>query len=63
MREIITRKNHKCTFCERTILKGSACMFDKGKAPRYDNDDNQIGIEFWKAWLCLEGDSGCIEQE
>ena len=61
VREITTRKDHECSFCERVIPKGSLCLFDKGKAARYDNDDNQIGIQFWAAWLCLEGDKKCLE--
>ena len=61
MEEIITRKDHECTFCERVIPKGSTCMFSKGRCGRHDDDDKQIGIEYWSAYLCPEGDRGCVE--
>ena len=56
MREITTRKEYECLFCERTIVKGSRCLFDKGKSARYDDNDKQVGIHFWQAYFCLDQD-------
>ncbi len=40
------RKVYKCEICEGNIQKGEKHVHTKLKTPRYDDNDNQIGIEF-----------------
>lgn len=49
--EVITRKAHDCSFCGEVIPKGSKALFYEGKTGRFDENDNQIGVEFYKNWL------------
>ena len=45
------RKPHKCDYCEAQINAGEMAIYCEGKTARYDKDDKQIGIHFWKSWL------------
>lgn len=49
MEQIIkSRKVHTCSICDGNIQKGEKYMFYSERLPRYDNDDNQKGIEYSK---------------
>ena len=48
---IVTRKDHPCSYCEKIIKKGEKAFFYTGRTPTYDEDDNQIGIEYFKEWV------------
>lgn len=52
---VVTRKPHKCDFCDIEIPKGSQTLFEEFKSPRYDDKDNQIGIVFNRFYMC----NGC----
>jgi ribosomal protein L24E len=45
-----TRKEHKCSFCDRTIPKGTACIIMKEKEAVYNYEEGhlerQIGVRF-----------------
>lgn len=48
--QIKTRKPHDCCFCGESIPAGSIAYYSEGRYPKYDDDDNQIGIEFVRSW-------------
>jgi hypothetical protein len=48
---IVVRKDHPCNACDGTIKKGEKAIFYEGKGPRFDDNDKQIGIEYWKVWM------------
>lgn len=48
-----TRKEHKCEQCNQTILKGEYATFYSVKTPKFDSNDIQIGIEYFKGYLHL----------
>ena len=65
MKIIKTRKPHKCCACEAIIPKGTYCNFHKERQPRFDKDDNQIGIEYINIWVHLppkENETDCIDE-
>ena len=41
------RKEHTCCFCENPIKIGEKYTHYKGRSPRYDGNDIQIGIQFY----------------
>lgn len=51
---VTTRKQHFCTCCNEPIPKGAKAWYFANKQPRYDADDNQIGIEYFKAYYCYD---------
>jgi hypothetical protein len=53
-----TRANHPCGICGHLIKIGDLAEYMEGKNPKFDKDDNQIGIEFYKVWL-HEGANKC----
>lgn len=55
-----TRKDHKCALCERVIPMGSKCFYEKHRVGKRDNNDDQVGIEFWSGWFCFNFDE-CFE--
>ena len=61
-KEIKARKTHQCDECkEMAIKKGDLYIFISWRAPRYDKDDNQIGIEYLQFKLCMKCDNGLKE--
>jgi hypothetical protein len=57
-----TRKDHKCAYCGKTILKGSTACYMEGRHPKYEVkgfEEKQIGIEYFKVYYCYgaEGDN------
>ena len=40
------RKIHKCDCCNGNIQKGEKYRLRKERYPRYDDDENQIGVQF-----------------
>ena len=57
-----TRKDHKCAYCGKTILKGSTACYMEGRNPKYEVkgfEEKQIGIEYFKVYYCYgaEGDN------
>ena len=55
---IKTRTEHECSSCNRVIPKGSKANFMQWRAPKFDGDDNQIGIEYVKLYNCEFDDNG-----
>jgi len=51
---VIARKEYKCAHCGKPILIGEKYTLGKGRDPKLDDDDNQIGIEYYQYRLCLE---------
>jgi hypothetical protein len=45
------RKPHKCDYCDTIITVGEMAIYCEGKTARYDKDDKQNGIHFWKSWV------------
>jgi len=71
---VITRKEHKCAYCDKVIQKGTKAFYMEGKDPVYEPDKidlinglygKQIGIKYWKAWFCCGDDTdnmpACLE--
>ncbi len=59
-----TRKPHNCGYCGLPIPVGSKCVYTEGREPRYDGawgDEEQVGIEYWKAYLHPETDTLCAK--
>ena len=46
-----TRKEHKCCYCNGIINKGELADVYKGRQGKFDKDDKQIGIEYYKCYL------------
>lgn len=42
------RKIHTCSICDGNIQKGEKYLYYSERIPEYDNNDNQIGIEYIK---------------
>ena len=55
-KHIITRKNHKCGYCRTEIPKGSSARFVSERLPLWGENDNQIGIWYYKDWFCMDRD-------
>ena len=51
---VTTRKPHKCANCGIEIPAGSRVRFYERRGPRYDKNDKQIGIEYWREWMCAD---------
>jgi hypothetical protein len=50
------RKTYRCDFCESIINKGDFHKHGKTRGPRFDEFDDQIGIEYLEWRLCLDGE-------
>lgn len=54
-------KPHDCVLCANPIAKGEQYYSERTRGPRFDADDNQVGIEYvhscWHAENCQAGDS------
>jgi hypothetical protein len=48
----VARKEYTCDACGHLIKKGEGYNLFKGKCPRFDKKDNQIGVEFFTSRLC-----------
>ncbi|MCP3966703.1 MAG: hypothetical protein GY718_10190 [Lentisphaerae bacterium] len=49
---VTARKEYECDICGSPIHKGDKYIFLTGRDPRYDEDDNQIGIRFYTTRFC-----------
>lgn len=58
-KEVIVRKDHNCAYCNSLIKKGETANYMEVRGPRYDVDDFQIGIHFYKEWYCIDKEK-CI---
>lgn len=45
-KRVRSRKEHECESCLKPILKGEIYDLLKCRVPRFDDKDNQIGIEY-----------------
>lgn len=54
--KVKVRKEHECAFCGGIIRIGEMADFESGKSARFDKDDNQIGIRYWKCYLHIGWD-------
>jgi hypothetical protein len=57
-----TRKDHKCDACGIIIKKGDKAFYWEAKTARFaegDFDGKQIGVEYHKGWVHIEGDPRC----
>ena len=61
MRFITAKKIWTCDHCGKDINPGDKYQFESGNGPRYDDDDKQIGIEYWSSRLCFDS-LKCIER-
>ena len=57
-RIVITRKIHLCGICGGEIPIGEECLFYEAKQPRFDDNETQIGIEYFRVYWHLK----CIEE-
>jgi len=48
---IVVRKDHVCCNCDNKINKGEKATFYSERAPTFDKDDYQIGIEYIKLYF------------
>lgn len=48
------RKDYICNYCGNVIKAGEYYVKFKIKLPKFDIDDNQIGIEYSESNLCLD---------
>lgn len=46
-----TRQEHPCEICGFTIEAGSLAEYMEGRSAKYDLQDRQIGIEYFKLWI------------
>jgi len=49
-----TRKEHPYEICGFPIEVGSLAEYIEGKCAKYDTEDRQIGIEYFKMWIHKE---------
>lgn len=62
-KEVKARKIHKCDECGiNSIKKGDLYIFISWRSPKYDKDDNQIGIEYLQYKLCMKCDTDLKEE-
>ena len=47
-KEIKARKEWICDKCGGVIHKGEVYCLEESRFPKYDDNDNQIGVEFYK---------------
>ena len=52
-----TRKVHPCGHCKKDIAIGTKCDYQEFRFAKYDDCDKQVGIEYFKEWMCLD----CVE--
>ena len=50
------RKDYKCAFCDSDIKKGDHHQYGKTRTPKFDDNDDQIGIEYAEWRLCLDNE-------
>lgn len=51
MKLVITRKDHLCEKCGKTIPKGSEAFYVSTRFPEYDdNGEEQVGIFYYSGW-------------
>lgn len=55
LKEVIARKDYDCIICSGVIRKGQRHNYETGKMPKFDKEDNQVGIEFYKHRTHLNG--------
>ena len=63
-KQVYTSKEHICCTCGCIIPKQSYVMFFESRQPKFDKQDNQIGIDYFKIWYHLppeEGEYDCYE--
>jgi hypothetical protein len=48
------KKDRKCSCCGKQRLKGDVMFYYEGKHPKFDDDDKQIGIQYYKDWYCYD---------
>jgi hypothetical protein len=53
------RKDYKCNQCESIIKKGEKALYGSERRPKYDENDNQIGIEY-VSWRLHDDYNICI---
>lgn len=65
---VVTRKDHRCGYCDNIIPKGDKAFYMEGKDPRFEPDQHeaasgldgeQVGIKYWKVWYCNDGKNPC----
>jgi len=56
-----TRKEHKCCYCNGTIKIGEWATVYSGRQPRFDKNENQVGIEYFKIYLHIDIEKCDIE--
>jgi hypothetical protein len=62
MKVVKITKKHECSYCERIREVGTLMDFYKGRSGKYivdGFDEKQIGIEYWKNYLCHD-DPDCL---
>ncbi len=48
------KKQHKCDYCGGQINVGEMAMYFEGRVAKYNKDNKQVGVDFWKSWLHVE---------
>jgi uncharacterized protein YlaI len=52
-RVVTCRKPHVCDTCQNTVIqKGDKAQYDEFRFAKYDDNDNQIGIQYGKYYMC-----------
>lgn len=51
---IVARTEHLCATCGSTIKTGDKCDFQEFRAPRHNEAEKQVGIEYCKFWYCMD---------
>lgn len=58
---VVCRKDHMCCYCSKIIKKGESANYLSGKTPKFDENDKQIGIEYFNVYYCLG--YACVEYD
>lgn len=55
MRKLTLRKDRQCDYCfdANEMKKGKSAYFEEGRTGRYDDKDNQIGVDFYRNYACI----------
>ena len=51
-KKVIARKKYICNQCDGPINKGDSYLFGKGRWPKYNDECQQIGIQYYHFRIC-----------
>lgn len=65
MKKIILRKNRQCDYCfdALSMKRGMAAFYEQGRLPKFDANEKQVGVEFYKNYACATCNSEFIAEK